>query len=472
MWHGNRMMEIAMVGTTDAVDTASTVGVDEAVDMDEMHEAVEGEHHPEPPLWRNWRYQTLTAGGFSAFTGLAIADVVFPLLILGFTGSPLLAGCFGVLQFLATIVGALPAGMFIDRHDRRRVLIVTESVRALAGMALAATLASGHVWLPQIYLVAIVLGFCQPFGAARNIAVRTVVPDGQLTRALSQQQVRTALAQLIGPAVGAALYAAGRSLPFFVCAAALALSALAAVLARFDGRPKAAQEEADTPDSHSEDAEKAGGKKSGGKKTGGKSADGALAGIRILWNQPLMRAAMLLIMVVNLIGTPIDLILIVQARHEGIPTHYIGLILAAFAAGSIFGAPLVPVVHRRMGPGWMLINFVGLLTAVLALLVLPFGGFWMAGCFIVIGMAMPALQVLMQVLILQQVPDNQRGRVMSAAMMMMSLGMPLGSGLGGLLLQVFSPGTAILAMAAATGTATLFALFQRSLRTAVWPKSV
>jgi predicted MFS family arabinose efflux permease len=160
----------------------------------------------------------------------------------------------------------------------------------------------------------------------------------------------------------------------------------------------------------------------------------------------------------------------VQARNEGVPTHYIGLILAAFAAGAILGAPLIPMLHRRVRPGWLLIGFVALVTAVLPLLAIPLGGFWMAGCVAVIGMAMPALQVLLQVLIFQQVPDSQRGRVVSAAMMLMSLGMPLGAALGGLLLQLFTPADAILCFAAVTGISTLFAVLQRPLRSAVWPQ--
>jgi len=405
---------------------------------------------PDVPLWRNWRYQSLAAGSFSAYTGVSIADVVYPLLILGFTGSPMLASVFGLLQFLAMILCSLPAGSFIDRHDRRKILIVNDSVRAVAGASLALTLASGHVWLVQLYLVAVVLGGCQAFAGARMIAVRAVVPERQLTRALSQQQVRTAVATLIGPAIGAALYAVSRSLPFVASAVGLALSAFTAVLARFDGRPEPQPEPAGAADE--------------------RSGDGALAGLRTLWAQPLMRAAMLLIMIVNLIAVPMDLVLIVQARHEGVPTHYIGLVLAAFAGGAVLGGPLIPLLHRLVRPGWLLIGFVSLFTCVLPLLAIPLGGFWMAGCIAVVGMALPALDVLIQVLIFQQVPDNQRGRVVSAAMMLMSLGMPLGSALGGLLLQVFTPTTALLAFAVVTGASALYALSQRSLRSAAWPQ--
>lgn len=188
---------------------------------------------PSAPLWRNRDYQLVMAGGAGSWIGLAMIDVVYPLLILGFTGSPMLAAGFGIVQFIAMILGSLPAGTLIDRHDRRRVLLGAETARALAAASLALTIGLGHLWLVQLYLVAAVLGVCQPFGAARTILLRAVVPPDKLSRALAQQQVRTAAASLIGPAIGTALYAAGRSTPFAASAAALALSAITVLLVRY-----------------------------------------------------------------------------------------------------------------------------------------------------------------------------------------------------------------------------------------------
>ena len=415
----------------------------------------------ERPLWRNRDYRLLATGSAGSWTGIAMADVVYPLLILGFTGSPMLAAVFGVIQFAAMILGSLPAGAFIDRHDRRRILIGAETARAAAGVSLALAIGTGHLWLAQLFLVAAVLGVCQPFSGVRTILLRATVSEAGLSRALARQQVVAAAAALAGPAIGTALYAAGRSLPFAVSAAALALSAVTALLLRYrpTGEPGTAARGAVADEEPSAPA------------TAADATDGgALAGLRILWNRPLMRSAMLIIMMVNLVGVPLDLVLIVQARGEGVPTHYIGLILAAFAGGAILGAPLIPRLHRLLRPGWLLIDFVGLVSLTVGLLAVPLGGFWMAGLIAVVGLAMPALQVLVQVLILQQVPDGQRGRVMSAAVMLMSLGMPLGSALGGLLLQVFGPTGAILFLAAVTGVSTLLAVSQRSLRRAAWPE--
>lgn len=407
------------------------------------------------PLRTNRSLHTIYAGSFAAFFGLAVAEVVYPLLVLGFTGKPLLAGLFGAIQFAAMVLASVPAGNFVDRHDRRLVLIVSETTRAALATILAVTLAAGHIWLAEVYLIAFVLGICQPLSSVRTLALRSLAPAEHLTRALSIQQVVSSVAQLVGPAVGAMLFTINRSLPFVAVAAGMAVSALCSALARFDGRPKPA------PVDDSGEAQAA------------DEPESAFAGLRIIWSNPVMRGTMLFIMLINLIGVPLDLVLILQAKHEGVPTHFIGLVLTAFAAGGIIGAPCIPKLYKILQPGQLLVSF-GILISVALLMtgLFKFGGFWMAGWLAAIGFALPAAQVLIDVLILRQVPDHQRGRVLSAVMTFMGLGMPIGAALGGSVLQIASSSTVLCGAAIAMAGVAAFAASQRSLRTAQWPSTI
>jgi len=403
----------------------------------------------EPSIRVNRALNTIYTGAFTAFLGLTIADVVFPLLVLGFTGKPLLAGLFGTIQFTALVVASVPAGNFVDRHDRRRVLIVSEAVRAAVATLLAVSLAAGHVWLVEIYLIAAILGACQPFSSVRTLALRSIAPASQLTKALSIEQVVSSVAQLVGPAVGAMLYSVNRSLPFVALAAGMGVSVLCATLVGFETKPKPASAAESTPEDES-----------------------AFAGVRIIWSNPVMRGTMLFIMLVNLIGVPLDLVLIVQAKHEGVPTHLIGLILAAFAAGGIIGAPCIPKLYKLLRPGQLLIAFGALISLSLLMTGLfQLGGFWMAGWLAAVGFAIPAAQVLVDVLILRQVPDHQRGRVLTALMTFMGLGMPIGAAFGGSVLQIASPSTVLYGAAVAMAGIAAFAASQRALRVAQWPSA-
>lgn len=417
---------------------------------------------PEPPMRANRALHTVYAGSFTAFLGLTMAEVVYPLLVLGFTGKPLLAGLFGTIQFTALLLASVPAGNFVDRHDRRLVLIVSESIRAAMATVLAVSLASGHVWLVEIYLIAAVLGVCQPLSSVRTLALRSVAPASQLTRALSVQQAVSSVAQLIGPAVGTVLYAVNRSLPFVAVAIGMGVSALCAVIVRFDSKPQPAADSPSPADSRTEsDANAA-----------KREAESPLAGLRIIWANPVMRGTMLFIMLINLIGVPLDLVLIMLAKHENVPTHYIGLILAAFAGGGIIGAPCIPKLYKILHPGQLLIVFGALMTIALTMTALfQLGGFWMAGWLAAIGFAVPAAQVLVDVLILQQVPDHQRGRVLTAVMTLAGLGMPLGAAFGGSVLQIAAPSTVLCGAAVAMAGIAIFAASQRALRTAKWPSA-
>lgn len=418
------------------------------------------------PAARNAALRTVYAGSFTAFVGLSITEIVFPLLVLGFTGKPMLAGLFGAIQFTAMVLAAVPAGNFADRHDRRRVLIASETLRAGLATVLAVSLAAGHVWLVEIYLAAAILGACQPLSSVRTLALRAIAPAEKLTKALSVQQGVSAVAQLVGPGIGTALYAVNRSLPFTAIAAGLAVSALCAVFVRFDGRPQAAGSEVAAA---ADDADASGSETAA---TGGKRAEGPFAGLSVIWRHPVMRAAMIFLMLFNLVAVPLDLVIILQAEHEGVPTHYVGLIIACCAAGGVLGAPFIPKLHARLRPGQLLSGFGVLVAAGCAAMAVPLGGFWMAGWMAAIGFVIPAAQVLIDVLILQQVPDHQRGRVLSAVMTFMGLGMPLGAAFGGSLLQVLSPAAVLLGTAGALACVTCYALAQRSLRRSQWPAAL
>ena len=412
---------------------------------------------PQPtPLRANRALHGIYAGTFTAFMGLSMAEVVYPLLVLGFTGKPLLAGLFGTVQATALVLASIPAGNFVDRHDRRHVLIVSESIRAAVATVLAVTLAGGHVWLVEVYLIAAVLGACQPLSSVRTLALRAIAAPSQLTRAISFQQVVAGVAQLIGPAIGTVLYTVNRSLPFVAIAAGVGISALCSYAVHFDGKPAPATAQPDADGDTQADTKPA--------------SDSPFAGLRIIWSNPVMRGTMLFIMLLGPIGVPLDLALIIQAKHEGVATHYIGLILAAFAAGGIFGAPFVPKLHALLRPGQLLIGLGLVLALACAMIaIFPLGGFWMAGWLAAIGFAVPAAEVLIDVLILRQVPDHQRGRVLSAVMTFVGLGLPIGATLGGSLLQVVSPTMFLIGAAAVTAAVVMLATAQRDLRTSQWP---
>jgi MFS family permease len=415
-----------------------------------------------PPLWRNLQFQSLWIGGSASTLGVSVADLAYPLAILAITGSPGRAGLFAALLSVGMLTSALPAGQLADRYDRRMILITAESCRALVTGVVAAGLIAGWLSLPILLVAAVLLGAGQSIsGAARMPLVRSVVAPEQLTTALVQEEVRQSGAQLAGPPLAGALYAIralAHAVPFLFTAGSFVLALLTAVLmkvmpggARPDPRPAA----------------QASGEQDKGRPAG-KEDGGMLTGLRTIWSHPVLRPAMAIFAMFNTVGAGVDLIIIVLLRHDHVQSGVIGLVLASAAVGSLAGAPLVKVLHR-LRPGVLVISEAALLVTGFFLLALPFGPWWVAGILFVSMLAAPAMRVLLDVLVLRQAPDRERGRVIAAVMVLLGLGTPVGVGAAGLLLQYLSATTTLLVLGTVLALAVAVFAPRRTLLRARWP---
>jgi MFS family permease len=171
----------------------------------------------------------LWIGSTIGFLGMEAADIGYPLAVLALTGSPALAGLLGVVQTLALLVLVGPAGVLLDRYDRRRILLAAEAGRAIVAVAFALH----RLTFVHLLGVAVALGAGAAFGApARMLVVRAVVPADRLTAALTQEEVRNGTAALVGPPLGGALYGLAPALPFLFSAVALAASWACVLLVR------------------------------------------------------------------------------------------------------------------------------------------------------------------------------------------------------------------------------------------------
>jgi MFS family permease len=416
-----------------------------------------------PPLRRNLRFQTLWIGMTASTMGVSVADVAYPLIILAMTGSPALAGLFAAVQAVGMLVAGLPAGSLADRYDSRTIVIATEAARAAVTAGVVVALVAGRLSLPLLLAAAALLGIGQAAkGAAGLLLMRSVVAPEQLTRALTQDEVRMNGAALAGPAIGGALYgvhALAHALPFvFTAGSFLVALAAAALMAIVPGQTRDARVQV-RPDDRPKGT-------AGSDGTAG--SGGMLAGLRTLWDQPVLRAATMLIMFVNTIGAGLDLVIIVILRHQAVPPGTIGVALGAGAAGGLAGAPLVRVLHR-LRPGVLMLGMCLLDVLILALLAVPFGPWWVAGLLFIVMLGVPAIRVMVDILVIRQAPPEQRGRVVAALMTLIGLGIPAGLAGCGLLLQYLPAQAAMLTLAAVEAAGVAYCSTKRQLRQARWP---
>ncbi|MBV2154508.1 MFS transporter [Kitasatospora sp. SUK 42] len=415
---------------------------------------------PPVPLRRNLRFQALWAGQASATLGMMVGDTAFPLLVLALTGSSTAAGAFGAVQMATTLLLGVHGGVVADRLDRRKVLIASDATRLLALASVPVAMAFGQPSLVHLLLVAAAIGATVAYsGPIRLLALRSVVAPEQLPQALAQDEARMSGAALAGPPLAGFLFGLGRSVPFLGAAFASLLALTAAFMVRFPSpnQPEKAREVAEAEENREagQPAKRAG--------------DGALAGFRVLAASPLLRPALAVLLVINLTGAALLLPVMVLLREHGTGSTGIGLALAGEAVGALAGTALVSRMHRLAGPGVLLLAVAWTAVPVPLAPLLPGGAPTVFAALFVVGAGVPALRVMLDLLVIRQVPDELRGRVIAATMTLLTAGMPAGAFASGLLLDHLSPATALTAISAVLAAALLPATASRTLRRAVWP---
>ena len=377
------------------------------------------------PLRRNRDFHLLWAGQAVSALGSRASSVAYPLLVLAITGSPAQAGVVGSAATVPFLLVQLPAGVLVDRVDRRRAMLACDAGRLCALAGLAAAVAAGHAAVAVIAAVAFVEGCLGvTFDLAERGAVQVLVPEAQLESALAQNEARVRGAALAGQPLGGLLFGLGRVVPFAADAASYAVSLV--TLAAIDRPFPASSGEREPRHALAELSE----------------------GLRWLWGQPFLRATTILVAGSNGLFQAVTLAVIVTARAHGASPGAIGLILAGFGAGGLAGAAAAARVAVRLPAAAVVIgaNWVwALLLPVVALVPRPAAIGAAAAGMAFVG---PIWNVVIGSLDLRLTPAHLLGRVRAVHMTAAFGAIPLGSLTGGFLLDRLGPSATVWALAA------------------------
>ncbi len=371
---------------------------------------------PVPSLWGIRDYWVLWLGQTVSSVGTQVSGLALPLLILAITHSPAQAGLLAAARGIPYILLSLPAGALVDRWDRRRVMLLCDTGRALALGSVPAVLAWGHLSLIQLYIVSLIEGTLFVFfNMAETGCLTRVVPPGRLAEAVAMNQGTEATAGLLGPSLGGVLYGLGRMVPFLADAVSYALSVGTLLCLRGDFTP----ERTETQNGH--------------------LWDEIRDGLRWLWRQRVMRFIALLTGGLMIFSSGYTLVLIVLAQHLHATSAQIGLILATGGLGSIAGSLVAVPLQRRFqfGPLMIAATWVWALSWPLCLL-----GHNLIALGIANTLAYAVVPVYMGVQYayrLQRIPDALQGRVNSVFRLLAFGFIPIGLAMSGFLLQMFGP---------------------------------
>ena len=351
---------------------------------------------------RQRNFALLWFGGLISMAGDWMLFIALPIYVYQLTGSTLATSIMFMASTVPRIVFGSVAGVFADRWERKRTMVITNVLLGLGLLPLLLVQSAEWVWL--VYLV----GFTQAcisqfFGPAENALLPRLVSEDRLVTANALNSLNNNLARLAGPALGG--FAAGLlGLPGVVLldsasfAIAAALIALITVTSKPERDPTVSQ-------------------------------DGAapwlsvwrewLAGLRLIRRERAL-ATLIGVTAITAFGEGIFGVLIIvfvnQVLHGG--ALELGWLMSGQAIGGLLGGVVVGWVGHRLPPA-LLLGGSALLFGLGDILIVNAPAFFPSVLltvilFILVGVPGVGFSTSMSTLFQTLVADEYRGRVFGA----------------------------------------------------------
>jgi len=390
---------------------------------------------------RDYRYYWF--GMLSAVMGLQILWVGQAWLVYDMTRSPLYLGLVGFAQAVPTILLTMFGGVIADRVDRRRLLLLTQSLNAIIVLWLAILLALGWIEVWHLLLAAFLAGaigaFDQP---ARMAFTPQLIPREELVNAIALQQMIWQGTRIIGPAIGGVLISTiGIQSCFFITAAAVGGMVLCIAMVRAKHIP----------------AERAEGKHMG---------HDFMEGIAFIRGQSVVAALIGLTFFNSLFGMSHQVLLPIFAREVyEVGSDGYGLLMGIAGVGAFFSSMLIASMGNYRHKGAMLL--LGAVAFGVSLVVFALSHSFMLSLVIMLvsGFVNSLYMTTASASVQMIVPNDLRGRVMGVYSLTWSL-LPLGGMvMGGMAALTDAPTAVALGGAVVAGMALLVGFGVREVRT-------
>ncbi|WP_100445480.1 MFS transporter [Glycomyces xiaoerkulensis] len=347
--------------------------------------------------------------------GQQVTALALPLVaVLALESGELEVGALSALTTLAFLLIGLPAGAWVDRMRRRRVLIAADLVRAAILLTVPLAWWTGTLTIWQLFAVALVLGvFTVFFDVAYQSYLPHLVGRANLVEGNAKLEAVRSTAGLGGPALAGQLIA-WLTAPVALAFDALAMGASALFVVRIRRREPAPEVPADA-----------------------KLLADIREGLAFVLGHRLLRAIVGCTGWYNLCFAAFMAMLVVYLpRDLGLGPGAIGLLMSMFGLGGLLGALVVRRAAAWIGEGRLIWVSVAA-TAPFALLVPaaePGWRIWAAGAgMVVIGVSVVVYNVT-QVSFRQRVtPDRLLGRMNATVRFLVWGTQPIGALIGGAL---------------------------------------
>ena len=338
---------------------------------------------------------------FSA-VGSQISSVAIAWQIYEITNSPFQLGLAGLFRALPVMLLSIPGGVLADRMDRRRLLIITQSLAALLALALALLSYFGAVQVWQIYLVTFLSGAVGIFDSpARTALIPSLVRAEQLATAYALNITWRQIATLAGPFIGGIIIAAvGISAAYFIDA--LSFFSVIVCLALMRARPVNTTTAKESP------------------------LENVRAGFEFIRANSVILGLMGMDTCVQFFGAYRSMMPVFARDILAVGPAGLGALLGVPAFGALAGSGIVLAAGNPKRKGKLIIGVTLIYTAGLVCFALSRSLVLSLAIVFLLGLVDAIGETLRDTLVQLITPDNMRGRVKSFDQVFMSAGTYLG----------------------------------------------
>ncbi|HEY2736164.1 MAG TPA: MFS transporter, partial [Polyangiales bacterium] len=158
---------------------------------------------------RHRNYRLFFSGQSLSLIGTWLTRVATSWLVYRLTGSSFALGIVGFTGQIPTFLAAPFAGVWVDRWNRHRVLVVTQVLAMLQSAGLAALALSGRIGIKSVIALTIFQGMINAFDvpARQSFVVQMVDDRVDLPNAIALNSSMVNAARLLGPSIGGLLIA-------------------------------------------------------------------------------------------------------------------------------------------------------------------------------------------------------------------------------------------------------------------------
>jgi MFS family permease len=158
-------------------------------------------------------YRLYWSGQVVSLVGTWMQQLSLPWLVLALGGTPIQLGIVSMLEFGPSMLLAPFGGVFADRIDKRKAMLISQVAAALQAAALATIIALGVVTIPIVMVMGLILGIINAASMpVRQALAPELVPPRLLANAIALNSMAFNSARIVGPAVAGITIAAATAL--------------------------------------------------------------------------------------------------------------------------------------------------------------------------------------------------------------------------------------------------------------------